>query len=102
MKSKTKQTQSTRKHGLSRLEKLLQASIRQELQIKALWRVLREHTAKYTCSACGPMINDKHAKDCTAVTHGTALRILSDSSEVWPWKPPGVYGGGSGLDRNKP
>jgi len=40
MKAK-KQTHSTRKHGLSRLEKLLQDSIRHELQIKALWAELR-------------------------------------------------------------
>jgi hypothetical protein len=39
MKAK-KKTHSIRKHGLSRLEKLLQASIRQELKIKALRRDL--------------------------------------------------------------
>jgi hypothetical protein len=41
---KSKQTPSAkpkRKHGLSRLDKLLQDSIRHELQIKALWRYLR-------------------------------------------------------------
>jgi hypothetical protein len=31
-------TKPKRKHGKSRLEKLLEASIRQELQIKAQWR----------------------------------------------------------------
>lgn len=38
----TKKAHSTRKHGLSRLERLLEASIRHELQIKALWKALRE------------------------------------------------------------
>jgi hypothetical protein len=33
---KSKQTRSTRKHGLSRLEKLLEASISQELKIKRM------------------------------------------------------------------
>lgn len=39
---KSKKAHSTRKHGLSRLERLLEASIRHELQIKALWKALRE------------------------------------------------------------
>jgi len=37
MKSKPK-----RKHGLSRTESLLQQSIRQDLQIKALWEAIRQ------------------------------------------------------------
>jgi hypothetical protein len=84
-----------RKHGLSRLEKLLQASIRQELQIKALRRDL--------CALSARIGQIEHCPAIESDIPGPWRRIVvSDSSEVWPWKPSGVYGGGSGLDRSKP
>jgi hypothetical protein len=68
-----------RRHGLSRLEKLLQDSIRHELAIKRMKNDLVRLSLEFSMHCA-----------------------KSDSSEVWPWEPPGVYGGGSGLDRNTP
>ena len=42
----SKKAHSTRKHGLSRLERLLQASISHEIRIKSLRRELLELSAR--------------------------------------------------------
>ena len=77
-----------RRHGKSRLESLLERSIAQELRLKALRRDLCALSARIA-KVEPPTVSD-------------TLRMIGGSTEVWPWKPPGIYGGGSGLDRNKP
>jgi hypothetical protein len=99
-----KKTQSTRKHGLSRLEKLLQASIRQELQIKALRRdlcALSIEFSEYKIITAKPLPYEPKSVGMGRDGSGQVFYIYEDGTKR---NQPvfGFGGGGSGLDRNKP
>ena len=88
-----------RRHGKSRLESLLERSIAQELKLKALRRDL--------CALSARIEQIEHCPAIESDIPGPSLFLSrkmtrDEASEIWPWKPPSVYGGGSGLDRSKP
>ena len=86
---KSKKAHSTRKHGLSRLERLLEASIRHELQIKALWKALREspgaRTSWPTLPAPG---SDAHNVTPAQSLHAEFLALCREYPDIARQNPP--------------
>ena len=71
-----------RKHGLSRLEKLREASIRQELRIKAMRSQLLSLSMRIArLETAGSKNGSQDWFD------PSNQQIVSDSSEVWPYRP---------------
>jgi hypothetical protein len=105
-----------RKHGLSRLEKLLQDSIRHEIQIKAQWEQINNLIMRVQAlepkGLPPPVIAWPQCDHILTLTGQSAIhngkcelcgqRNTSGSGEIWPFGRAYSIGGGSGLDRNKP
>jgi hypothetical protein len=110
-----------RKHGLSRLERLLVKSISAELKIKSLKAELCALSARVAkLEPETPLVPLYYYGTQTHVSHvdqalmcpfpGCNLRVypehyhapmhVSDSTEVWPYRP--TFNGFTGLERSKP